>query len=615
MKSPVRRKLLFSTIGIGTTALAKSDGTRVGGQGHPRSHAESIAGVTPIDYGYPPGDVRRFGADPSGVIDSRNAFADASKIGVPIAIAPGIYNIHSDVTLSPIVIFNPGAMLRPANGVTITFSTLTSYIQAGPYQIFDLALGGSVSIPQCNTVCPAEWWGAKGDLKKLDNEIPINQALLAVASLTTAVSGGEVTLERGLFFISGTINLRPNTWLRGKGKLYSVIKPGVPFRQDSYMVVAKDEARPMFNCPIVDLRLDANNDPNIQAVIYAPAWQQKSGTQNVYISNFKRIGIQLDTGYGGAAQLTIRQTEIYTSSDPLTSAACISADYSQSVVGWIDITLQEVDFGCAQATFNFTSNVPSGATSATLASEWPYESGVWDILFSTGEARIATMTKKQTAVTWDAGLARRQTMSANAVSPNAVGMRATGRVVVICLDVHSEFIQSVFLLEREATVSGSAIKCDGNNSVQALFKLAHEWTGNINATSVKQGGATKLIIDSSRPYPLANQVPYDNQLIWPPNPARAFATANVVGGGAPVLKHHIGVAHVSHIAVGTQRLTLLPAAFDISSYDVIATSADPSAPILCVSKLSESVFDVLTMSAAGRPENAAEFAVKVYHRS
>lgn len=614
MKSTNRRALLLSTIGAGAATIGRAGGAPAGSVTYPQTSAELAADVTPSNYGYSPGDVRRYGADPSGTADSVAAFAAASKVARPITLAPGTYLVNSGVTIHPALTIQPGAILKPAHGVTIVFSLLTSYILADSYQIFDLSLGGLISLPQGNTICPAEWWGAKGDYKKRDNEVPINQALTAVAA-AAAVNGGEVTLERGGFYISDSIYMRQNTWLRGKGKFYTVITPGAPFRSDSYMLVAKDGTHPMFNCPVVDLRMDANDDENILAVIYAPAWQQKCGTQNVYISNFKKYGILLDKGYGGAAQLTLRQTEIYASANPSMSTACIYADYSNAIVGWINITLQEVDFGCSQAVVSFESGVMAGATHAGLALPWPHESGSWNIFFSSSENRMATLTKGSKVATWSGGLRRETAAVASAVSPNGVGMVAIGRTVLACLDVHSEFIARAFQLHTAATISGTAIKCDGNNSVQALFYLSADWTGSINATSVKQGGAANLIVDLNRQYPLANQVPYDNQLVWPPNPARSFATANVTGGSLPVLSSNIGVSGVSHITTGEQRLTLSPAAYDVSSFDVIGTSADSSAPILCVTKRSASVFDVITRNAQGAPADAAEFTVKVYHKN
>jgi hypothetical protein len=614
MKIKNRRTLLLSTVGMGAAALGKVYGDPASSGAYPTTSAESAAGVTPTSCVYAPDDVRRYGADPNGTADSAAAFASASKAAKFITLAPGTYLIKSDIAIGPVVIFQTGAILKPAHNVTVVFSELSSCIQAGPFQIFDLSLGGLVLLPQANTVCPAEWWGAKGDYKKRDNEIPINQALLAV-SAAAAVSGGEVTLERGGFYVSDAIYLRQNTWLRGKGKFYTVLCPGTVFRSNSYMIVARDESHPMFNCPVVDLRLDANNDPNVVAVIYAPAWQQKCGTQNVYISNFKTHGIRLDTGYGGAAQLTIRQTEIYTAADPLMSSACIYADYSNAVVGWIDITLQEVDFGCSQASVTFQNGLIAGTVQADLASPWPHESGAWNVFFSSSENRTASLTKGGKVATWLAGLKRETSASATARSPNAVGMIANGRIVLACLDVHSEFIAHAFELQGAATISGTAIKCDGNNSVNALFHISPNWTGHINATSVKQGGAANLIVDSSRPYPLANQVPHDDQLVWPPSPARAFATANVIGGGLPVLAYGIGITSILHAGTGIQRLTMSPGASDLSSYDVIGTSADPSAPVVSIRKRSANSFDVFTFNTRGEPADAAEFSVKVYHKS
>jgi hypothetical protein len=614
MKIENRRAVLLSTVGLGAAVLGRTYGLAASSGADPTKAAESAAGVTPTNPAYAEDDIRRYGADPNGEADSAAAIASASKAAKFITLVPGTYLIKSDISIDPVVIFQPGAILKPAHKVTVVFSVLTSYIQAGPFQIFDLSLGGLVSLPQANSVCPAEWWGARGDYEKRDNEIPINQALLAV-SAAAAVSGGEVTLERGGFYISDAIYLRQNTWLRGKGKFYTVLCPGISFRSNSYMMIAQDGARPMFNCPVTDLRLDANADPNIVAVIYAPAWQQKCGTQNVYISNFKMHGIRLDTGYGGAAQLTIRQTEIYTAADPSKYSACISADYSNAVVGWIDITLQEVDFGCAQAAVVFESKLMPGTTRADLASPWPHESGPWNVLFSSSENRTADLTKGSKVVTWSVAIGRETSAKATARSPNAAGMRANGRIVLACLDVHSEFIARAFELQGAATISGTAIKCDGNNSVEALFHISSRWTGNINATGVKQGGATNLIVDASRSYPLANQVPHDDQIVWPPSPARAFATANVIGAAMPVLAYGIGVTGVLHTAAGIQQLTISPGAGNLASYDVIGTSADPSAPMLCIRKRSANTFDVVTFNTRGEPADATEFSVKIYHKS
>jgi hypothetical protein len=52
----------------------------VGNLLYPRTAAEISAGVTPTDYSYPPGDVRRYGADPSGISDATTAINNALTV-------------------------------------------------------------------------------------------------------------------------------------------------------------------------------------------------------------------------------------------------------------------------------------------------------------------------------------------------------------------------------------------------------------------------------------------------------------------------------------------------------------------------------------------------------
>jgi hypothetical protein len=58
-----------------------------------------------------------------------------------------------------------------------------------------------------------------------------------------------------------------------------------------------------------------------------------------------------------------------------------------------------------------------------------------------------------------------------------------------------------------------------------------------------------------------------------------------------------------------------PGASDVSSYDVIGSSADPTAPVVSVRKRSANTFDVFTVNTRGEPADAVEFSVKVYHKS
>jgi len=65
-----------------------------------RTAAEIAAGVTPSNYAYPPGDVRRYGAVAGGIVDCSAAINVAGSIGTPTYIVheQGGYLINSTVT-------------------------------------------------------------------------------------------------------------------------------------------------------------------------------------------------------------------------------------------------------------------------------------------------------------------------------------------------------------------------------------------------------------------------------------------------------------------------------------------------------------------------------------
>jgi hypothetical protein len=67
---------------------------------HPTTAAELAADITPTDYAYPPGDVRRYGADATGVSDSYAAFQSALDIGGTVTVPDGHYKISATLTPS-----------------------------------------------------------------------------------------------------------------------------------------------------------------------------------------------------------------------------------------------------------------------------------------------------------------------------------------------------------------------------------------------------------------------------------------------------------------------------------------------------------------------------------
>lgn len=63
-----------------------------------RTADEISAAVTPTNYQYFPGDVRRYGADPTGVADSFTAFQSAGSASKKIGLPTGTYKLTAQVT-------------------------------------------------------------------------------------------------------------------------------------------------------------------------------------------------------------------------------------------------------------------------------------------------------------------------------------------------------------------------------------------------------------------------------------------------------------------------------------------------------------------------------------
>lgn len=532
---------------------------------------------------------------------TNNATFLANCPATDLLVPPGTYLVNSNTTIAANLRFAAGAILKPANGVTITLGAAFSAL---PTQIFDLSAGGLVALPQAvSTVC-AEWWGALAfPVVYNNNEVPINAAIQALAVTVAGVSGGTVTLERGDFFTLGTINLHDNIDLVGKGKQYTLIKAAADFSVAN-MVLAKNGTSSMFNCMLRNLRLDANDNGGISAVIYAPAWQQKSGTDDVYISNFKQQGIQLDTGYGGATQLKLRRTEIFAAADCVPGSNCIYADYSVYSVGWFSLTLNEVQCGSSAAAIVFTAGPASGSTSATLAAAWPSPTGAWNVAFSTGETRAVTLTNGATTATWSGGLSSNETATASGTSPNARGMYLKGRTLAIAQDIHFENVYTGIEMHTGAKVVGSGIKPGGNSDVTNLFVCAGDWTGTINASGVEKSGAAVYIADSNRAvanYPQSNIQPFDDQLVWPPNAGRPVGQARITGGASPVISWQQGpiTFSVAHTITGRLDVTISPTFNGAGNYYVEAVSGDSGAPIAYAENQTASLIYVFTRTGSG----------------
>ena len=100
-----------------------------------------------------------------GINDDRDLLASADAAlgsGEALILAPGTYLVNSNLTISHVVQFRPGAKIKPASGVAVTFS---KGYDAGDFQhAFDISASGVISSPQRAGGYATPWhFGALGD--------------------------------------------------------------------------------------------------------------------------------------------------------------------------------------------------------------------------------------------------------------------------------------------------------------------------------------------------------------------------------------------------------------------------------------------------------------------
>lgn len=156
--APLTGNELFPLVQLGTTSKIAASAifsSQLIGQGlYPRTTAEITAGVTPTYYGYPPGDVRRYGATGDGTTDDtvavQKAFTVAQVAGGLISIPRGAYRITSSITLTNaggIVVQGEGAGLIDTVGSVLVCDTGSSngfiFSNVDGAEIADLRITGS----------------------------------------------------------------------------------------------------------------------------------------------------------------------------------------------------------------------------------------------------------------------------------------------------------------------------------------------------------------------------------------------------------------------------------------------------------------------------------------
>jgi hypothetical protein len=129
----------------------------------------------------------------TGAVDDHQALLDTDLAVATVGRAeldPGTYRIDVNTTLSGHWRPARGAIFKPSNGVTLTF---TGPFDPGAWQVFDLSLGGTVSFVGNRSLDRYlfQWWGVVGDLVNND-DVPINKCLASIPD------GANVKLTSGL---------------------------------------------------------------------------------------------------------------------------------------------------------------------------------------------------------------------------------------------------------------------------------------------------------------------------------------------------------------------------------------------------------------------------------
>lgn len=153
-----------------------------------------------------PRNVKLYGAKGDNATDDRAALNTANAAGITLYFPAGTYRINSNLTLSVPLVFDYGAILKPANGVTVT---INADVDAGKWKIFDYSLGGAIAGLKRSI---AQWFGAVGDGATSDTA--------ALNNAATATSGGTVYLPNPAtaYAVATGVTLPDNTSLVGENK-------------------------------------------------------------------------------------------------------------------------------------------------------------------------------------------------------------------------------------------------------------------------------------------------------------------------------------------------------------------------------------------------------------
>lgn len=234
-------------------------------------------------------------ANRNGSTDDRAimAAADAAAVAAkkPLMLLAGVHKVNSNLTITSPVAFRPGAIIKPASGVTVI---LAGGIVGndGQFRVFDQSLGGKC-IPKNVPGLHPGWWGPI--LTEDDSQTWIDMVTACEADTE------DQPYKQRIFVPAGDnrlweVTIR-NFHMEGNGRSSRILPPdtasaGDPVNSDTGYIV---KLRSTTTVSGVDF--DTNNIPGITAVFYTGSEGHLSNGR-VLVSGAGSIGVWAYTASG-----------------------------------------------------------------------------------------------------------------------------------------------------------------------------------------------------------------------------------------------------------------------------------------------------------------------------
>lgn len=398
--------------------------------------AEIAASITPTILGYLPYDLRRYGADPTGVTPSDAALAAAIAVcgtaGGTIRAPNGAYTFANQINLngkSSIVIQGDGV----ATGGAIPG---TQFIYSGTGSGIWITMLDAVGIQIRGIQLAHSSASFTGTYIRCGNGGTRDAAYCGVFDATIGSSVSATThlnLDKAINWACENVNfLFGNPSVKGQssaGGSYSNVVNWLRCYWHSCSVAAVydgGQAWKFDSCNFEQLVtggagafLSSNGFvTSVAGLTFINCWLGDATVGGNWI-DVSGQSIQVVGCYIGGDTLTtainlrhVHGISIEANTFSNHMAAVVTADNACAQISVRDNVCNSVILTTIGMPLAFTGTVSSGATSATLAASWTGITGGYQVVFSDGETKTVTLTNGATTATWSVGLANTVTASA-----------------------------------------------------------------------------------------------------------------------------------------------------------------------------------------------------------